>query len=431
MIENVEFFHIFFISSMSCISIQKWYNILRHVKFQQEEKELKMPLFYQQLDRNSKYVLKCCFFVFAVNGLYAMILGSLLPLMSMEYGLNNTVSGALLSAHQAGNLIAGFIAGVLPIYLGRKKSILFLCSFVIMGFSLMIITGNPVLLILGFLFTGLSRGSISNFNNTVVNEVSGSSLAALNILHSIFAIGALSAPFLVIASTHIAGDIGWKVACGVIIVLAAISMILFSRMRIDDTVKRKESTSYVFLKSKNFIIAAGIIFFYLCIESAVNGWIVKYFVDSGILTTKYAQMLASLLWVVMLAGRLTCAFIGDRVSKGTLLITTSVGTVIFYLLLLSTQNVWIITLAIMGLGYSMAGIYPTTIATFGNTIKEYPMSIGVLLMLGGTGSIIMPVIIGALSDQFGILVGMTAIVFAIVMMTIFVLANVFALRSDK
>ncbi|MFV0342554.1 MAG: MFS transporter [Anaerocolumna sp.] len=390
-----------------------------------------MPLFYQQLDKNNKYVLKCCFFVFAVNGLYAMILGSLLPLISSEYGLNNTISGALLSAHQVGNLIAGFIAGVLPIYLGRKKSILFLCSFVIMGFSIMIMTGNPVLLILGFLFTGLSRGSISNFNNTVVNEVSNSSSAALNILHSIFAIGALSAPFLVIICTKLTGDIGWKIAAGVIIVLAAISMILFSRMKIHDVAKRKENISYEFLKTKNFLVVAGIIFFYLCVEAAVNGWIVKYFVDSGILTTAYAQMLASLLWVVMLAGRLTCAFIGDKVPKNTLLITTSIGTVIFYLLLLSTQNIVIITLAIMGLGFSMAGIYPITIATFGETIKKYPMSMGVLLMLGGVGGILMPIIVGALSDQFGILIGMSAIVFAIIMMMLLVLVNVKKPKSQS
>ncbi len=385
---------------------------------------MKMPLFYRQLDKQNRYVLICCFFVFAVNGLYAMILGSLLPLISDEYGLNNTVSGSLLSAHQAGNLIAGFIAGILPIYLGRKKSILFLCSFVVMGFTIMILTGNPVLLILGFLFTGLSRGSISNFNNTVVNEVSNSSAVALNILHSVFATGALLSPFLVIVSTNIAGDAGWKISAVVIIVLAIISMILFSRMKIDDVAKRKENTSYEFLKTRYFWIIAGIIFFYLCVESAVSGWIVKYFVDAGIMTIRYAQMLASLLWAVILAGRLTCAFIGERVPRKALLLVTSIGTVVFYLLLLSTQNILIITIAIMGLGFSMAGIYPTTIATFGSTIKLYPMAMGVLLMLGGVGSIIMPIVIGALSDRFGILAGMSAIIFVIVMMMVFVILNV-------
>ncbi len=333
------------------------------------------PSFYTQLDKRNKYILKCCFFVFAVNGLYAMILGSLLPLISSEYGLNNTVSGALLSAHQVGNLIAGFIAGVLPIYLGRKKSILFLCSFVV-------------------------------------------------------AIGALTSPFLVIACTNMAGDRGWKIAAGVIIFLAIISMVLFSQMKIDDVVKSKENTSYQFLKFKHFWIVSGILFFYLCAEAAINGWIVKYFIDSDIMTREYAQMLASLLWVVILAGRLTCAFIVDKISKKTLLLVTSIGTVAFYLLLLSTQNILVITIAIMGLGFSMAGIYPTTVSTFGSTIKLYPMSMGALLMLSSIGSILMPIIVGSLSDNWGIWAGMSAIVIAIVMMLVFVLINVFHVRES-
>ncbi len=387
---------------------------------------MKQPLFYSKLGNDEKYILICCFFVFAVNGLYAMILGSLLPIISSEYGLNNTMSGALLSAHQAGNLIAGFIAGVLPLYLGRKKAIMFLCSFVVIGFLIMILTGNPVLLILGFLFTGISRGSISNFNNTIVNEVSNSSPAALNFLHSIFAVGALSAPFLVIVCTNIGGDRGWKIAAGVIIVFAIISIFLFSKMKIVEVAKKSEKVkiSYEFLKNKNFLISVGIIFFYLCAEATINGWMVKYFIDSSIMTIKYAQILASLLWVVILLGRLTCAFLGDKVSKKALLLTTSLGTAGFYLLLLSSQNLTIITIAIMGLGLSMAGIYPTTVATIGNTIKAYPMSMGVLLMISGIGAIIMPIITGALSDAFGILAGMTSIVFAIILMIVCVVLSI-------
>ena len=150
---------------------------------------------------------------------------------------------------------------------------------------------------------------------------------------------------------------------------------------------------------------------------------VKYFVDSGIMSTEYAQMLASLLWVVMLAGRLTCVYLGDRVSKNKLLVITSIGTFIFYMLLLSTQNITVITIAIAGLGYSKAGIYPTTVSVAGQTIKEYPMAMGVLLMLGGIGSIIMPIITGALSDKFSIFAGMSAIVITILLMMLFIIIN--------
>ncbi|WP_087033728.1 MFS transporter [Trichococcus palustris] len=377
--------------------------------------------FYSKLDKQERYILLCCFFVFAVNGLYAMILGSFLPLISDAYGLSNTVSGTLLSAHSLGNLGAGFLAGILPVYLGRKKAIIFLCTFVILGFSIMMITGNPVLLILAFLFIGISRGSISNFNNSVVNEVSDSSPAALSFLHSIFAVGALCAPFLVIFSSRLFGEAGWKVASGVIIVLAFLSMLLFSRMKIADrTVKNPNATSYAFLKLKSFWIGAGILFFYLGAEACINGWMVKYFVDSNLMTTEYAQVLASLLWVAMLAGRLLCAFYGDWLKKGTLLLLTCSGTAVFYLLLLSTTNVRLITFAIFGIGFSMAGVYPTIIAAVGKTLQTYPMALGTLLVIGGVGSIIMPMVTGALSDVFGIFAGMSAVIVAIIFLLAFV-----------
>ena len=375
--------------------------------------------FYSKLNAKEKYILNCCFYVFAVNGLYGMILGSLLPLISNEYNLSNTISGALLSAHQVGNLVAGFVAGILPLYLGRKKSIMFLSTFVVIGFGIVIVTGNPVLLILGFLFTGLSRGSISNFNNSMVNEVSDSSPVALNILHSVFAVGAILAPFLVIIGTKIGGASGWKLAAGVIMALATTSIILFSQMDIEDDQVQAEGKvrmSYGFLKNKYFWMSAGILFFYLCAEATINGWIVKYFVDDGIMTIGYAQVLASLLWLVILAGRLTVAFIGNRISKEKILMVLSLGTGAFYLLLLSTRSVPMITFAIMGLGFFMAGIYPTTIANTGKFIDKYPMSIGVLLVLGGVGAIIMPMITGALAETFGIFAGMSAIVVAIALM---------------
>lgn len=383
--------------------------------------------FYSKLNAKQKYIINCCFFVFAVNGVYGMILGSLLPLISDQYGLNNTVSGALLSAHQVGNLVAGFVAGILPLYLGRKKSVMFLSAFVVIGFGIMIMTGNPVLLILGFLFTGLSRGSISNFNNAMVNEVSNSSPAALNILHSIFAVGAILAPFLVIGATKIGGESGWKIAAGVIMVLVSISILLFSGMEIDDDndvkTKGKVKISYGFLKNKYFLISAGILFFYLCAEATINGWIVKYFVDENIMSIQYAQMLAALLWLVILAGRLTVAFIGDKIAKEKILMVISLGTGIFYLLLLSTRSLPMITFSIMGLGFFMAGIYPTTISNTGKFIKEYPMSMGVLLVLGGVGAIIMPIITGALAEAFGIYAGMSAIVVAIVLMIVCAFLN--------
>lgn len=382
--------------------------------------------FFSTLEPHQKYLLLCCFFIFTVNGLYAMMLGSLLPLISAEYNLSNTISGTLLSMHQVGTLAAGFLAGILPFYLGRKNALLFLLVFVVVGFIMVVLSGNVVLLLVGFLFTGISRGSVSNFANALVNEVSGGKTSALNFLHSVFAVGALLAPFLVIFATNIGGDEGWKIAVLIIAGLVSLAILLFSRANIQNVSKqdRKQKLSYKFLKIKRVWFNIGILFFYLCVEATVNGWIVMYFIDAGIMQRQFAQVLASLLWVVMLAGRLSIVFLAHKIAKTRILALASVGTAGFYIMLLASRDVTLITIAVAGLGFSMAGIYPTVIANLSVTIRDYPQSLGVLLLIGGIGAIIMPAITGALSDWLGIFAGMSSVMAAIVLMLIFVALEV-------
>ncbi|MGX4687135.1 MFS transporter [Vagococcus sp. JNUCC 83] len=376
--------------------------------------------FYKELDAVDRYILWCCFFIFFVNGLYSMVFGSILPLLSEAYSLNETVSGMLLSSHQTGNLIAGFVAGILPLYYGRKKSILFLSSFVIIGFLLMIGVGTPWVLLVAFFFTGISRGSISNFNNKTVNDITDSNPSALNFLHSLFAVGALLSPFLVILFGQLFGLNGWRWLLVGIIGLIVISQVMFFNMPIEaDVIQKNQSKKekdYSFFKDSLFWNTIVIIFFYLCAESAITGWLVTYFIQSDLLTIQQSQMISSLLWVGILVGRLGCVFLGSRLSRGTLITIISIGSAIFYGLLLANNSVTMILVSVLGLGISMGGIYPTAMTIAGSSIKKHPMSLGWILVIGGLGGITMPIVTGYLAQNFTIFWGMAAIILAIFMM---------------
>ncbi|MBM7709765.1 MFS transporter [Enterococcus lemanii] len=378
---------------------------------------------YKELSASDRYILLCCYFIFFVNGFYAMVFGAIIPLISTEYQLSDTVSGLLLSGHQLGNLIAGLVAGILPVYYGRKKSILFLSSFVMLGFFLMIITGNPLLLISAFFFTGISRGSISNFNNKTVNDISHSDPAALNLLHSTFAVGALISPFLVVGAGRWFGATGWKWVAGLIIGLILISQVMFSKMDVNEEVEvtSQKVKDYSFFKDPLFINTVIILFFYLCAESVITGWLVKYFIDAQILQVTQAQLISSLLWVAILLGRLFCVFYGHHFTKGNLITGISLGMTVFYFLLLSSTSLKMILFSVIGLGFTMGGVYPTAMTIAGVSIKKYPMAMGWLLIIGGVGAILMPTITGVLSEKFSVFAGIAAVVVAIVIMFIGVL----------
>ena len=100
--------------------------------------------FFKNMSKTNRALLLTCFFAFFCNGSVSLLMGSAMPDLKATYGLSETVSGIFLSAHSAGNLIAGFISGLVPLWLGQRKSIMLLSSLAFIGFLMMIIWGNPV-----------------------------------------------------------------------------------------------------------------------------------------------------------------------------------------------------------------------------------------------------------------------------------------------
>ena len=83
-------------------------------------------------------------------------------------------SGTLLSLMSIGNLIAGFLVGVLPGALGMKRSVLLLTIGYAVGYSLMGLTGAVAVLALAFFLVGIAKGSVMNTCTILVSDNSAS-----------------------------------------------------------------------------------------------------------------------------------------------------------------------------------------------------------------------------------------------------------------
>ncbi len=396
--------------------------------------------FIKKLDRSEKSLLLICFFAFIFNGTLAMIMGSVMPDLKAAYGLSDTVSGLFLSAHSAGNLIAGLVSGLVPLWLGQKRSFMTLGALGIVGFAMMLVWGWPGWLFLAFVLVGFGRGSITNFDNRTVNRLSGGSPAASNLLHACFAVGAILAPLVFMALRDV---FSWRVGLGYVIALG-LAMLLgmsFIRMK-DDRPDRKDraNSTLVFLKNPSFLILAAMMFCYLCSEYAINGWLVTYIQNkqelvaalsaAGSDAKSYSQTMASLLWVVMLIGRLMCAALSGKVSQKVMMLVSSVGVVIFYALMLFSGTMGMVTFSVAGLGLCMAGICPMIYSDAAIFTNVYPMATSLLLGIGSAGAILMPTIVGSLADAFGFTGGMSAILVTVVLLVVFAALNV-AVKTRK
>ena len=122
-------------------------------------KNVQKESFFRSLAPNDRYMIGNLFFLYLIQGIYTILIGSILPMIKAEYNLSYQIGGYLISAHSTGNIIAGLFAGLIPLLIGIKSSLMLLNLLPIIGFFLVLITGNPFILIFAFLLTGLTRRS--------------------------------------------------------------------------------------------------------------------------------------------------------------------------------------------------------------------------------------------------------------------------------
>lgn len=396
--------------------------------------------FIRRLDKNARKLLFTCFYALTCSGILSLMMGSILPDLKAAYGMSDTLSGLCISFNSAGNVIAGFAASIVPLYLGRRRSIMLLSLLSVLGIVLLSVWGNPLVLLLAFLCVGTGRGCLTQFTNRLVNELSGGSPAAQNLLHASFAVGAISSPMLFLLFSRL---MGWRAGAVIVIVFFAALLLFFSRMQVpNDRPARGDSRerTLVFLKNPSFLILALMMFCYLCSEYAITGWLVTYLQNKESLVqtmgaeaiVAYSQSMATVMWIVMLIGRLGCAALTVRFSPKRIMLIASLGVTAGFAGMLLSGDIVAATVSIIVLGLCMSGIGPTIYADASVFTNAYPIATSAILVIGSTGAVIMPTIVGTMAERFGFTGGMSAIMVSVVLLVVFAVLNVVVkLRAPK
>lgn len=353
-------------------------------------------------------------FAFFVSGAGTVPLGNLIPFFRAEYGLSYDFSGLLLSLQSTGNLIAIFLTGFLPLWVGRRKSVLFTSLWMLLAYIIFTTGfGGAALLPAACLMTGIAKGGNANFSNTMMSTLPGKKSAiGYNLLHGAFAIGALGAPLVLIACTSQNAG-GWRTLTAGLCLLCAAQMAVYGRMALPAEPakqKGKGKVDYSFLKSRPFWLASAILFFYISAEYAITGWMVTYFQDIGVLSRDISQMMSSLLWLVIFLGRMAGAALVGRLSRQKLLLADGVGLVVFFLLVFTAQSQAAVIFGIAGAGLFMATIYPSAMALGSAGIEGNDVGVSFMILAGSIGGILAPAAVGLVAEAAGIRAGMGIVV---------------------
>ena len=358
------------------------------------------------MEQQSARLRNTGFLTFFFSGICAISAGVVVSLLQEEYGFAYGMTGTLLSLMSIGNLIAGFLVGVLPGALGMKRSVLLLTIGYAVGYSLMGLTGAVAVLALAFFLVGIAKGSVMNTCTILVSDHSASRTRGMNLMHSCYACGALLCPFLIAAAARVSTAL----AVFLLAVLGLMLWLVYGFTPLgggsQKTARTKEVIDWSFLHAPRFWLLTGLLFCQTAAEQSVTGWMVTYFKGSGIIAGSLAAYTVTVMWGATLVARLLIAFVFPFRNPRKAMVGMSVLCTFFYVLLVMAHTQGAAIALLFAFAFSMAGLNPTAVASAGRMTSV--TSMGIMLPVASSGAILMPWIIGIIAEKVSLAAGMAS-----------------------
>lgn len=343
------------------------------------------------------------FTVFFLSGICAISSSVIVSVLKETYGFSFGVTGTLLSAMSIGNMVACFLAGMLPARIGTRNTVALLCFGYFLGYLMMTLSGAAALLMLAFFIVGLSKGCTINTCTILVGDNSPDRTRGMNIMHACYACGALICPFLI--SALAARGANWPLCAVALLGLLLWAVLMGARLpgRAEERAG-KQPIDMGFLHSPKFWLLTALVFCQNAAETSVTGWLVTYFKNQQILSGTLSTYTVTIMWGATLIARLLIAFVFPIRNTFRALAVMGLGcTVLYGAMMFSTTPVMAVVL-LFAFAFSMAGVNPVAIAGTGKIMSA--TSMGILLPISSLGAIIMPWIIGVVADGMGLRAGM-------------------------
>jgi FHS family Na+ dependent glucose MFS transporter 1 len=300
-----------------------------------------------------------------------------------------------------GYLIGSFLGGRAYDRFSSHKLMFMTLIFIAMASALIPVARSLSLLLFAMFLSGLAAGILDVGGNTLLLWTHGKKAGPfLNGLHFFFGVGSLVAPLLLAQVLLITNDIHWLFWTFAILCLPIAIWLWF--LPEPKHAVSKEDRHNSSLPVVPILLIVTLFLLYVGLELGLGNWIYTYALTLGLETTITAAYLTSVFWGSFTFGRLLGIWVSTRLRSQTILfidlIGCAVSTVIIMLWKDSNLALWIGTL---GLGISMASIFPTFIMLAGERMQITGATTGWFLVGSGAGSMFLPWLIGQIFARTG------------------------------
>lgn len=367
---------------------------------------------------------------FLVNGMLAVMTGTIITYLVSEYNITNAAAGRMVAAQSVGNLIMVLLSGFLIQAIGRKKALFVFPIMFAVGFGGVAFISNEFILYGLFAITGLGWGLCNNLINIVMMEQNNGDIS---VLYSTYAFGSFLAPFYVMAVTSF--GLSWKFAVMTVVVMSLALIPGFLGTKPEASVKQDmqklSAKDFAFFKNPQYYVCLLLYFGYIGVEVAINSWTITYLTDMGLMTQKLAEIMLSVFWAIIIVVRLVSGRVFRKVPVKRLLIIQWSLTAVCFAVLLNVQTKALAVAMIVVLAIVLG---PINLHNAGNAekfIKGKGFAGGILFATGCLGSTVLPMIVGNLTDSHGIFYGMCVVSGVMFFMIIVSIVNTIVKKEEK
>ena len=373
-----------------------------------------------------------CLFSYFVLGCMILTVNTINSPVITEYAWKDSQGGLLITFMSLGNLAMSIAGNMLMDRIGRNRAMMLYIAMACLGLGGMACLHQPEPYYCLMLMVGFAWGGINTLVNTVPTELYDGSSSRLNLMHACYAIGAVLFPLIV--GFLLQKGYSWRVPVWIVMGLFAVQMVLSLLIRMPASqaaqADKQDAPKLAYRREVPFYLSVLTFFVYVGVESSVSTWLSPYLAQENPMFAEVpSQTMVSLMWLMLLAGRLVFSLVGRKVSSRLLLIILSaafllgVGGLVLFGKIPAAAIAFV---AMTGLG--MTAIYGLAVSVAARYVKGSVAAAGIMFGAGGMGSAVIPYVSGLVSDRLGLRAAMAVLCFFLFVLLV---VSIFNLRSWK
>jgi MFS transporter, FHS family, glucose/mannose:H+ symporter len=340
---------------------------------------------------------------FVPIGIVTVLLGPMLPQLSVRWSLSEAQAGFLFTAQFIGASFGVAASGLVVSKWGYRVAIGAGLVAMALGVASLLHSSREV----GAAWVacyGLGSGIAVPAANLLVAELNPTRRsAALSRLNFSWSLGAVICPFLVAAAAGGIRIMLGAISAFLLVVAMCIAMIPSSNVASDPLKKDDEAMSRRRpLQPRHLAVLGALFFLYVGTEVAFGGWVASYAKGLGSMPTAWSVMSPSFFYGALMVGRWIAPLVLRRVEDVRLARAgiALAGAGIVGMIGSRGASGVVISSLVAGLG--LAAVYPITIALLSRDCGTMAARVGAIMFtFSNLGGACLPWLVGAFAQHFG------------------------------